>query len=242
MALVEAYFDESGTHEGSPFLCVAGYVFEKEKAVALDVQWRKMLKKYGLPHFHMSECAQNKGVYKHLSKQDCDLAAREAIVLIKAYAERGIALSLAKNAWELIPKDGIFSSAYSFMCWQVSNGIKKWANETGFDGRVACFFETGANGWGAARSEINKVLKYPSVARDFRVSSVTFLNKEDSAALQCADLLAWHWFTYNKRQQEGKPPKRADFKSLIELKNIDVHHYDKESIEKWLNWKKETGQ
>src|SRR5438105_4019181 len=29
MQLAEAYFDESGSHDGSPVLCVAGYIFEK---------------------------------------------------------------------------------------------------------------------------------------------------------------------------------------------------------------------
>jgi hypothetical protein len=37
MGLVTAYFDESGTHAGSPFLCLAGYLFEEDKALALDV-------------------------------------------------------------------------------------------------------------------------------------------------------------------------------------------------------------
>lgn len=36
MAIIEAYFDESGTHEGSPDICIAGYLFEKGNAIALD--------------------------------------------------------------------------------------------------------------------------------------------------------------------------------------------------------------
>lgn len=43
MAVMEAYFDESGTHDGSSSLCVAGYLFEKENATALGIEWQKML-------------------------------------------------------------------------------------------------------------------------------------------------------------------------------------------------------
>ena len=57
MALMEAYFDESGTHEGSPFVCVAGYLFEKGNAAALNADWRAMLKGNDLPFFRMSDCA-----------------------------------------------------------------------------------------------------------------------------------------------------------------------------------------
>jgi len=39
MAEMEAFFDESGTHDSSPFVCVAGYLFEKGKATALDNAW-----------------------------------------------------------------------------------------------------------------------------------------------------------------------------------------------------------
>jgi hypothetical protein len=51
MAVMEAYFDESGTHEGSPFVCVAGYLFEKGIANALDVSWRAMLQEKSLLFF-----------------------------------------------------------------------------------------------------------------------------------------------------------------------------------------------
>ena len=46
VAVIQAYFDESGTDDGSKFLCVAGYIFEKEKAIAMDAEWQAMLIKY----------------------------------------------------------------------------------------------------------------------------------------------------------------------------------------------------
>ena len=40
MALFEAHFDESGSHDGPPVLCVAGYLYDKEAALDLDSEWK----------------------------------------------------------------------------------------------------------------------------------------------------------------------------------------------------------
>ncbi|MFZ6658809.1 DUF3800 domain-containing protein [Undibacterium sp. TJN19] len=232
---VEAYFDESGTHDGSPFLCVAGYIFEKNKSIELDEKWRKMLLHYGLPYFHMKECAHNMGVYKHLSREQCDLAAREAINLIKTYAARGIAVSLDVSSYKMIPPNGIFNNPYSFMCWQVFNGVHNWSNENNHNKPISYFFESGAEGFGDFQRATDTIFKYPLLKEKYRGGSVSFQNKTNAIQLQCADLLAWHWFTHNKRKKRGEKI-RKDFRSLVDLKNVDVHHYDSESIVKWLNF------
>jgi Protein of unknown function (DUF3800) len=241
MSLVEAYFDESGTHAGSPFLCIAGYIFEKSKAENLGVEWRSMLTKYQLPHFHMKECAHNLGVFSHLSKSDCDAAAREAIDLIKVHAAKGIAISLEPACFKLLPPNRLWDHPYAFISCQVFYGVEKWADEVGFQGDIDYFFEAGADGQGKASNAMAKIFSVPDHMKKFRCGSHAFLNKNDdqAVALQCADLLAWHWFTHNKRSQSGKK-KRKDLASLTEQKNYDLHHYDEATIKKWLNRRKET--
>ncbi|OOG43854.1 DUF3800 domain-containing protein [Polaromonas sp. A23] len=233
VAMVEAYFDESGTGDESPFLCVAGYIFTKENAAALDSMWREMLNRYELPYFHMSECAHGVGIYKHLTRQQCIDAATEAIELIKRYASRGIAISLDKSAYPFIPKNGIWNSPYSFLCGQAFYGVRNWANETRFAGDASYFFESGAEDWAQAAKSIEKVMSETVPRNDFRFHTYSSIGKTEATPVQCADLLAWHWFTHNKRILRGETKARADFKSLIGLE-IDPHHYDKEAIERWL--------
>src|ERR1700686_2693669 len=69
--LVEAYFDESGTHQGSPIMCVAGYLFSPEQCKRFSEEWSAVLKEYGLPYFRMSECAHGTGVFSD-KKDKCD--------------------------------------------------------------------------------------------------------------------------------------------------------------------------
>jgi hypothetical protein len=73
MAEMEAYFDESGTHNSSAFVCAAGYLFEKDNATALDIAWRNMLGEKWLPFFRMSDCAHRTGPFKGWSKDDTGL-------------------------------------------------------------------------------------------------------------------------------------------------------------------------
>ena len=94
MLSVECYFDESGTHGDSRFLIVAGYVFEKDAYTSLEAEWRSMLAKYNLTHFHMSECAPCKGLFAHLKTEECDVAARWAYDIIRRHMSSGYAISI----------------------------------------------------------------------------------------------------------------------------------------------------
>lgn len=227
-----AYFDESGTGDDSPYLCMAGYIFEQDNIIGLEAAWEQMLAKYELPYFHMSECAHHIGIYSHLTSAQCDSAAREAIELVKTYAAQGIAISMEKAAMRLLPPNGLWENTYSFICGQVLYGVRDWAKKVGFTGDVDYVFESGAHGRGQAAEAMKKVMEIDTEKRQFRLASHAFLEKSQAAGLQCADLLAWHWLKHNRRLAAGQS-KRADFKNLIGLR-IDPHHYDEEAIRLWL--------
>ena len=231
---IDAYFDESGTDDGSRFVCVAGYLFSKNDAVSIDSEWCEMLRKYRLEYFHMVDCAHNTGVFEKLTRKECIEAEKEAISLIKKHAIHGIALSLDKNDYDLIPKNEYFINPYSFLTLQTFQGIKKWADEHDYWHEIACMYERGAHGFGSFWSVTNNLWDNPELRHQYRLKVAFPLVKTESVQLQCADILAWHWHTYNKRESEGKDPMRKDFKSLIALRNVDVHHYNSEAIAMWL--------
>lgn len=237
MAVMEAYFDESGTHEGSPFVCVAGYLFQKGNATALDAAWRWMLEENGLPFFRMSDCAHGTGPFKGWSKIDRTNLEIRAIDLVKTYATYGFAASVVMEDFHLIPNLGLFDTAYSFACLQMFLGVKFWAINNDFDGDVAYVFESGAQHQSEANGFMQKVFEDPQMRLDFRYSSHAFAHKANVSQLQCADLLAWHWFTYNQRERAGQLEKRKDFRSLLGTR-VKFNHYDKDGIEKWLAYNK----
>ena len=56
--MMEAYFDESGTHDGSPVACVAGYLLTEDNARHFNREWNRDLSEFGLTYFHAKELVQ----------------------------------------------------------------------------------------------------------------------------------------------------------------------------------------
>ena len=49
------YVDESGTHGGSPVMCVSGYLFDAPGRKRLTRRWNSTLGKAGIDVFHMRD-------------------------------------------------------------------------------------------------------------------------------------------------------------------------------------------
>src|SRR5437660_1097462 len=86
----QAFFDESGSHSGAPILCLAGYIFRKSEAIKLGHEWRKVLRRKGLPYFRMSECAHGNGPFANLTKPERIEVATRMIDIIKSRAVHGL--------------------------------------------------------------------------------------------------------------------------------------------------------
>ena len=149
VVLAEAYFDASGTHGAAKDLCLCGYIFTKDAALAFDQEWRAMLGRHGLPYFHMKECAHAAGVFSGLGHDGCDKAAREAIDIIKRHASQGVALSVDKSVGAALRKASPWMDEYSFIVGQVFFAIRDWAKANQPGASVSCCLrtETVAPGW-----------------------------------------------------------------------------------------------
>jgi hypothetical protein len=94
--MLHAYFDESGTHYGSPRMCVAGYLIDSIQAKKMNDDWGDIQRRYGFGKFHMQECAHRVGEFKDIPKEDCVSIAKSLIELIKLRVEVGIAVSISE--------------------------------------------------------------------------------------------------------------------------------------------------
>ena len=52
--MLDAYFDDSGTHQGSPAISVAGYMSTPDRWKRFESEWRETLDAYGVEFFHMT--------------------------------------------------------------------------------------------------------------------------------------------------------------------------------------------
>lgn len=58
--MLHAYLDESGTHDGAPILCVAGYVGNRRQWGTYEKKWRPEIKDSGITCFHAQNSSCNK--------------------------------------------------------------------------------------------------------------------------------------------------------------------------------------
>jgi hypothetical protein len=227
--LAESYFDETNTHKGNDRLCIGGYVFHKEKAEQQAIRWAELLTKWNLPYFHMVDCAHNIGVFAHLSPTECDLAAREAIQIIKDTAETGVAITVLESEYlEVMPDMKFFGSAYDSLARDVISGVSAWLEATAFKGAMHYYFEEGTATERNAGYCITQFMRDPEIRKETCYEGHSFVKKIRSPGVQAADILAWHAGQDCKRALRGDPI-RKDFASLTEIPHR-VFHYTPEKL------------
>jgi hypothetical protein len=224
LVLAESYFDETNTHRGDDRLCVAGYVFMKDRAEEQAARWFEMLGRWGLPYFHMVDCAHNVGVFERLDKKECDLAAREAIQIIKDTASTGVYVTVLESEYQaIVPQITGIGTAYDALARDVITGVSAWIERNSFEGLMHYHFEDGVDTEAHASWCILQMMQDPDIKRESCYAGHSFVPKAHSPGVQAADLLAWHAGQDCKRAMRGDPI-RKDFASLTEIPHAG-HHY-----------------
>jgi hypothetical protein len=241
--VVHAFFDESGSHAGSPVLCVAGYAFEKRETRLLAKDWNAALKRYGIPFFHMVDCAHGNENFASLSREQRIKLATALIGIVKRRAAHGFAVSVDVDAYRTVmPSWGPTKSPYAFCARCVIDEMGRWFFKTGFKGKSSYFFEAGHESRSEAEDVVGAVLTNPlnKVSKiHYGYVAHSFILKQASPAVQAADLLAWHWATDLKHQMSGRP-RRKDFESLLQAPFRGAH-FDKQRLLYYIEVLKEFG-
>jgi hypothetical protein len=223
----QAYFDESASHDGARDLCLAGLIFTKAEAIKLAHEWRKVLRWKRLPYFHMVDCAHGNGPFANLSKSERIEVEKRMIEIIKRRAIQAIAVTI--NNLEFVsvmaeqPRAArAYKTAYAFCTHTVLAGVGLWIYSNPRVAKVAYIFEQGHNSAPQSMKIMNELFEVPEKRQRYRFAGYAFMRKEDSCALQAADLLAWQWYKDKKNQVEGMP-RRKDCESLLQLHHNAVH-------------------
>ena len=62
-SLYKVYFDESGTHDDSEAVVIAGFVSNETQWVSFSQKWQEVLTASNLDYFRMSQFASNRGQF-----------------------------------------------------------------------------------------------------------------------------------------------------------------------------------
>jgi hypothetical protein len=217
LVLAEVYLDES-YEEGSPILCVAGYLFWKRKAKKFARDWRAYLDDKGLPYFHMAEvpaARYGRGIFA--TPELAEEVERELIKRTRKATEIGFASTINEDDYaELVqPREGM-RSAYATALLSVMVQVRRWCERTDFNGQIAFVFERGHPHQGDADEFMKWLFASERVTARMRYGGHAFLPKE-TPCLHPADLLAWQWRLEWNRQLSGKRKHgvRKDLEALV---------------------------
>lgn len=151
-----AYFDESGTHEGSRVVAVAGYVALASMWVEFSAQWQLALNDWGLDHFHMTDFAVKAPPYDKLTEAERRKLLTRLIGIINSNVLGSVGIVIPTRTFDEIFSERakrICGGPYGLAtvaCWIDLAEILRLLEA---DPWVAYVFEAGAHG----RGEIAKV-------------------------------------------------------------------------------------
>lgn len=202
---IEAHFDESGTDASE--LTLAGYLFEAGQIDRFCGEWNAMLEKYRIPFFHMVDCAHGVAPFDHLEKLEALHLQIRAMRLIKDFSVNGIVCNV-KN------KLDNRGSSYLDAVELGMRAVMEWADGTAYHGKIAYFFEGGANGEGLAEASLGQIARDPGKVAAHRYAGHAFVPKTGNPGVQAADLLAWQYQNFTKKRTKDSLA-RLDLRALL---------------------------
>jgi len=213
--LVEAYFDESCTHGGSPTMALAGYLFRQDQSEEMAEVWRRFLETKGLPFFHMVDCAHGTKPFDKLSPQERVLVETRLIGLVKRHTIQGLGVTIDLEIFKnRFGEKSFMGTPYSLAFYFITRGVARWAENTKYKGEIAYFFESGHGSQTEAHELVSIGLRVPEIRAQMHYAGHAFVEKAKSPQVQTADLLAWQMTKHLKNKALGRP-RRRDYDSLM---------------------------
>ncbi|MGH9711893.1 MAG: DUF3800 domain-containing protein [Candidatus Acidiferrales bacterium] len=197
----QAFFDESGTHQDSPLICVAGYLFSRDGAAHFADCWEAEVRPL-LPSdadvFHAGDCFHRAGGFAGLASGESERIFDAMIRITKRTMAEGFIVAVPRGAYEAEvkrqPKVSLFiGSAYSLCAMRCVENAAGWLNSQGLVGDVEYIFEAGYEYAGEASNFFSAIGRSKELKSRYRLARYAFKPKRNAPPLQAADLLAWEW-------------------------------------------------
>lgn len=194
IAMLRAYFDDSGTHEASPIVIVGGIVIRDEQHDLLREIWDSILKRNNLLFFHATRFKTGKEApYSAMSETDKE-ALLDQLVRIMCVRQRmtfSCAIPIADYESAITEEEKQrYGSAYSWAvqwCWTI---IRLWCEKHGYDDPIPFVVESGAKDEEHLSVVFNKIVADPLMKKLYRLHSMVCGAKTDFVGLQAADIIA----------------------------------------------------
>ena len=210
VAVIKAYFDESGIHDGSPVVTVGGYFGEPAAWRDFTKEWNRT--KRPIKVFHAVDAQNLQGEFEGWSPEDRDELVKRLLPIIPKHPVAAVLMGINLDAFKEAMRgrsdlQEIFGTPYTACFQWALQSLVEHAEKFNFDERIACFHESN-DFQREARESFDFIM---NDSRYRNISSLTFGRKEDFVPLQAADILAYEG---NKRLRDLSRPQRRSFAAL----------------------------
>ncbi len=189
LAMLQAYFDESGHPADSPVVNVATVVAPLENWCAFEDEWQAVLDRYQVRGLHMKHYAQFRGDFQGWTKDRQKEFILELLPILHRHAVFGFGCSLPMDDWKAVIADAFphwNPLAVLFRCCLDALQLNPQLSQ---GEPIECWFEDNRE----IRGTISQAFDdwRDEFEQNERFRSFGFTKKGDIHALEAADLLAY---------------------------------------------------
>lgn len=239
--MIQAYFDDSGTHAGSDLVFVGGTFGSVDQWEPFEAAWKAVLDnpaphKASLPRFHMAECEAGEGLFADYKPAERDLTIHNFRKVILDSGLYGYAMGISRTDWDKFAPTVLTSilgdNIESFCIWNCFQHVLNWA---GLRNEVAFVFDDwrGSSDSRADFGRISDIYQGAAKADSTKAQplSLTFANSLKTLPLQAADMVAWEMRNCARAWlQDPGSEERQHLQRLIETERFAGQVADEKTL------------
>ena len=230
-SVITAYFDESGTHDGSRVTAFAGFTATDPEWSSFSIQWRMCLERHGIHGpFHMSEFENRKGEFSDLTDKDRLSLITSLSDIIRKHDTAGLAVCIdTKRFNRLVASKDLHGKAAEpyYLLMQVAMAYTVLGNAViRPNERLLFIFERKPKFVQLSNLAFDSMLEVHPWVKGMVSNQIIFASKESHAALQAADMLAYEAY------KRALDPERKERKLYSALKSTfdKIVQFDDETL------------
>lgn len=220
--VLTAYYDESGTHAGSPATVLAGFVGSTNDLVEFEIEWSKVLRKHNLTYPRAKHLFHRQGQHKRWADEQAEHLWNDLMYVFQErkdiFASKTI---LREDDYKMFyVMDGAsrkerLDTRYALCLRAFLHFLPEMAKIGG--STINFILEAGHKNAGDALRVFNEMKADKNLQGRHNMGFLSFGTKPDSPALQAADLLAYMSYTDVCETIEDYPDSTGKYLGEIDL-------------------------
>lgn len=194
-----AYYDESGTHKGSPITVLAGFIGDAEGWADFEREWRKILVKHDLRFVRAKQLFHRQGPYRSWPDKQFDHLRADLLYVLQEHKDFQVSKIILRDEdyYRFYISDGPASSRERLdtkyaLCARIAlHFFPIMHNRLESKHAINFVLEAGHRNAGDALRVHTEMKTKASWARS--IGTIAFGMKDEFPALQAADLISY-WF------------------------------------------------